>query len=50
MGTFKEYFLIAKLDRSDLNEDVSLFIETGWTLYGNPFVDKEGRYCQAVVK
>ena len=26
---------------------ISTKLQEGWTLYGNPYIDEEGNYCQA---
>ena len=50
MEKFKEYDLAVERYPGDFAREVNLFLEKGWTLYGYPFIDEEGRYCQAVVK
>ena len=44
-----QYWLIRNLDFDDFHKWINNNILEGWTLYGSPFVDEEGSYCQAMV-
>lgn len=50
MEKIEQYLTIKEGWASDATFDkyISTKLQEGWTLYGNPYIDKEGNYCQAM--
>ena len=48
----KEYFTVKTENENDLDFNVSkkLQVSDDWELWGNPYIDKEGNHCQALVR
>jgi hypothetical protein len=46
----KSYCTIRDSDHNQLDDRINMKLkELIWELYGSPYVDKEGNYCQALV-
>ena len=50
MEPFTRYYTIKSESDVSLDGAVEEKLNEGWTLYGSPYIDREGYYCQAVVK
>lgn len=49
MERVQSYGLISESKKEEFERLINQFLECGWTLYGSPFADQEGKYCQAIV-
>jgi hypothetical protein len=45
----KSYMLVVDNDAQHFSQKVNNHIKEGWEVFGSPFVNKNGYYCQAVV-
>lgn len=45
-----DYHICNESDAWELGVAVRDLLNYGWTLYGSPYVSKEGPHCQAMVK
>lgn len=50
MNKVIEYEIVVQPQIESLERCVKLYLNEDWELYGFPFVDNEGDYCQAFIK
>lgn len=46
----ERYFTIRDSDDGVFDASINTQLQEGWTLYGSPYVDEEGYYCQALIQ
>ncbi len=50
MENVNRYRTIRNSYHRELDDEIDIRLRDGWTLYGSPYLDKEGHYCQALVE
>lgn len=47
---FTDFQLIVLGDANNFQQSIRDYGEDGWMLYGSPFVNLQGFYCQAMIR
>ena len=47
---YTTYKTVIKMSSNDFDAAVSKLLSDGWQLYGDPYVNQGGYYCQALIK
>jgi hypothetical protein len=47
---YTTYKTVIKMSSNDFDAAVSKLLSEGWQLYGDPYVNQGGYYCQALIK